>query len=1131
MIAKKYHQIPNVSIRSVNVRGIAGNADLFGRSAAQSRRFGQHIADKYGLAQSDPFRQPELIFRSSVPNQRGNGVTNGAAMITSLYLKLQLQLQLQFLLISKHNMYLLNVRPSLEHSGFMRMVDSSITKQLLHDSRSAMMTASRNRFVHTRSLWESTVHTDTASVFSHLQQQAVKHIHWPDAVLGPRTNLDHLRVSDFWRNSEWINRINTYAANEQFLLSNVNLQSWQGVRRDRDSFPLPTISRFVLHPSMYYEKHKNRIQTHQDKPNKPINSDEEVNLISNKNYLWLKRNSDFWIGRRSLVHQKSTNLHGYATFRRQRLTKGSANAVTHINSTWQPLKVQYGQLDSFTTMMMRRKVREHTIKNSLTEQELVSTSNFVSKNKLVATTTLVLKPTLNSLMMLVDDLVDVQVLQLHQKPDQRMEPQFNVVQLRFFPYLLSHERSSRLIGGQKDSTYYRMNVLHGDQIFPIRTKQKQRPRLAYWKDVVNHLLLREDSSRFINVVANVRNAELGFPVVKTGFTYRPSEQWTKVSAWSVLKPQSIFHRNTVHGLFWNTTVHGPYRNHAHAPDQPGQTEAMEWLRAYQAEVGIHREQALVPWHKKEGLTLPVRHLTSVFPSYPAVGRGQGLVMAFAFLSKRKGLTAFRGTETQSQGASLSAHSFNSVVFVPWVREHPRPEWETRLRYIQHQRQAIMRQQKSRNTEAAPAVGSFFTPIYGLPMDTLQQAKAGTWLMMQRFMRLEKTDWQLAPFHRTADFHTLENMKTLLLSFQLQGQQQAVRFLSPWIDVGNANTDIGVFRSLGANSYNSAYPGFFKPLLIHAFPYDSTALRPAALSSRHEVDSRQDQQRVGYGLHERSAAHFLNRLLTSGQTSLMKGMLSATDRLLNPVFRRIYESERHAGPLTMEEKISQFSQKHKHQPMESQKQKKTTIHRFPDQRGLQAIQLWKTHLPLQGKRSMAVVDRKVASFLKKAADYEWMGHGSGFYQARAQSHRMGLPQLQSVLRAAPRQAGLDRISVLQRQSSNISGNVILSDMLRDGSIFKHTGLPMTNIRYRDASAPQKSDAWTASPVDFRWLKQAEASEHSTPAEFDETSALQLKVSWLEDAVKSMPQINYRKIAEKVYQEIEKKLTFERQRRGL
>lgn len=85
--------------------------------------------------------------------------------------------------------------------------------------------------------------------------------------------------------------------------------------------------------------------------------------------------------------------------------------------------------------------------------------------------------------------------------------------------------------------------------------------------------------------------------------------------------------------------------------------------------------------------------------------------------------------------------------------------------------------------------------------------------------------------------------------------------------------------------------------------------------------------------------------------------------------------------------------------------------------------------------------------------------------------------------------------------------------------------------RTSSVTPEESEWTQAPLDISWLKPSSAQAPAAAAAPAVQPAPQIELSQLEELIKELPQLDIRKIADKVYQEIEKKMRFERQRRGL
>ncbi|WP_261302872.1 hypothetical protein [Paenibacillus andongensis] len=76
------------------------------------------------------------------------------------------------------------------------------------------------------------------------------------------------------------------------------------------------------------------------------------------------------------------------------------------------------------------------------------------------------------------------------------------------------------------------------------------------------------------------------------------------------------------------------------------------------------------------------------------------------------------------------------------------------------------------------------------------------------------------------------------------------------------------------------------------------------------------------------------------------------------------------------------------------------------------------------------------------------------------------------------------------------------------------------------------ALAEAPLEMDWLRtKASADEAPTPAAPVQQAAPELSSEQLQELMKQLPQLDIAKIADKVYREIEKKMKFERQRRGV
>ncbi|UKS25284.1 hypothetical protein LOZ80_27340 [Paenibacillus sp. HWE-109] len=94
--------------------------------------------------------------------------------------------------------------------------------------------------------------------------------------------------------------------------------------------------------------------------------------------------------------------------------------------------------------------------------------------------------------------------------------------------------------------------------------------------------------------------------------------------------------------------------------------------------------------------------------------------------------------------------------------------------------------------------------------------------------------------------------------------------------------------------------------------------------------------------------------------------------------------------------------------------------------------------------------------------------------------------------------------------------------------EHKWAPATNAA---ASAAEPS-ALAVAPLEMDWLRtKASADQEAAPAVVVPEDAPKLSEEQLQELIKELPQLDIAKIADKVYREIEKKMKFERQRRGL
>ncbi|NOU91617.1 hypothetical protein GC102_38710 [Paenibacillus sp. LMG 31460] len=93
-------------------------------------------------------------------------------------------------------------------------------------------------------------------------------------------------------------------------------------------------------------------------------------------------------------------------------------------------------------------------------------------------------------------------------------------------------------------------------------------------------------------------------------------------------------------------------------------------------------------------------------------------------------------------------------------------------------------------------------------------------------------------------------------------------------------------------------------------------------------------------------------------------------------------------------------------------------------------------------------------------------------------------------------------------------------------------PQPTLEHKQTPATEISSALAEAPLEMDWLRtKASADEAPTPAAPVPQAAPELSAEQLQELMKQLPQLDIAKIADKVYREIEKKMKFERQRRGI
>lgn len=89
-----------------------------------------------------------------------------------------------------------------------------------------------------------------------------------------------------------------------------------------------------------------------------------------------------------------------------------------------------------------------------------------------------------------------------------------------------------------------------------------------------------------------------------------------------------------------------------------------------------------------------------------------------------------------------------------------------------------------------------------------------------------------------------------------------------------------------------------------------------------------------------------------------------------------------------------------------------------------------------------------------------------------------------------------------------------------------------LEHKQTPAAEINNALAEAPLEMDWLRtKASADEVPIPAAPVPQTAPELSAEQLQELMKQLPQLDIAKIADKVYREIEKKMKFERQRRGI
>ncbi|MEW9700884.1 hypothetical protein [Paenibacillus sp. SI8] len=144
---------------------------------------------------------------------------------------------------------------------------------------------------------------------------------------------------------------------------------------------------------------------------------------------------------------------------------------------------------------------------------------------------------------------------------------------------------------------------------------------------------------------------------------------------------------------------------------------------------------------------------------------------------------------------------------------------------------------------------------------------------------------------------------------------------------------------------------------------------------------------------------------------------------------------------------------------------------------------------------------------------------------------GVPSMGTPRHSAP-MLGAQATRLLPKDGSSIASSAAQQALLLMDAA-RPSAQPVSHmmLEHKQAPAPEAS-ALAETPLDMDWLRTLRSDDSAQPvAAPAEQAAPQLDMEQLQELVKKLPQLDVGKIADKVYREIEKKMKFERQRRGL
>ncbi|NQX61300.1 hypothetical protein [Paenibacillus qinlingensis] len=145
------------------------------------------------------------------------------------------------------------------------------------------------------------------------------------------------------------------------------------------------------------------------------------------------------------------------------------------------------------------------------------------------------------------------------------------------------------------------------------------------------------------------------------------------------------------------------------------------------------------------------------------------------------------------------------------------------------------------------------------------------------------------------------------------------------------------------------------------------------------------------------------------------------------------------------------------------------------------------------------------------------------QSRTQPPSIGASHQGTPAMSVPMQSRTQPPSIGASHQGTPAMNVLLQSASQE-----HLASPLSMLEHKQASSSQLANA----PLDMDWLRtKASADSEPTPAAPVDQTPPELSEEQLQELIKQLPQLDIAKIADKVYREIEKKMKFERQRRGI